>query len=105
MKRQARKNPCGPDIGEEADAHLRHGEDETLAGDHMRGVHRETDAPAHHDAVHQGDDRFRISPDPPIELIFLTPEGQLLVMLARAAEVIEAPDIPAGAKSPLAGAE
>ena len=44
----------------------------------MRGVHRETDAPAHRDAVHQGDDRFRICLDPPIELIFLTPESPLL---------------------------
>ena len=68
----------------------------------MRGVHRETNTPAHHDAVHQGDDRFRIGLDPPIELIFLTPKSQLGVMIARAAELVEAPDVSAGAKRPLA---
>ena len=71
----------------------------------MRGVHRETHTPAHHNAVHQGDDRFRIGLDPPIELIFLTPKGQLGVMIARAAEVVEPPDVSAGAKGPVAGAE
>ena len=105
MKRKTRQKPGRADVGEKADADLRHREDETLAGDRMRGVHRETDAPAHHDAVHQGDDRFRIGLDPPIELIFLTPKGQLGVMIARAAELVEAPDVSAGAKGPLARAE
>ena len=71
----------------------------------MRGMHRETHTPAHHDAVHQGDDGFRIGLDPPIELIFLTPKSQLGVMIARAAEFVEPPDVPAGAKGPLAGTE
>ncbi len=71
----------------------------------MRGVHRETNTPAHDDAVHQGDDRFRIGLDPPIELVFLTPKSQLGVMIACAAELVEAPDVSASAKRPLARAE
>ena len=104
-KRKTRQKPGRADVGKKADADLRHREDETLAGHRMRGVHRETNAPAHDDAVHQGDDRFRIGLDPPIELIFLAPEGQLGVMIARAAEVVEAPDVSAGAKGPLARPE
>ena len=71
----------------------------------MGSVHRQTNAPAHHDAVHQGDDWFWIGLDAPIELVFLTPKGQLGVVIARAAEFVEASNVSAGAKSPLARAE
>ncbi len=68
----------------------------------MGRVHRETHTAAHNDAIHQSDDRFRIGLDPPIKLIFLTPESELGVMIACAAEVVKAADVSAGAKGPLA---
>ena len=71
----------------------------------MRGVHRKPDAAAHRDAVDQGDDRFGIGLDPPVELIFLAPERQLSVMIAGAAEIVEAADVSAGAKGALARPE
>ena len=53
LARQPRQEPGGADIGKEADADLRHGEHEPIAGDAMRAVHRDADAAAHHDAVDQ----------------------------------------------------
>ena len=80
-------------------------EDETLARHPVRGGHRETNTPAHHNAVHEGDDWFWIGLDPPIELIFLPPKSQLGVMIAGAAELVEPPDVSTGAECPLARAE
>ena len=71
----------------------------------MGRVHRETHTAAHNDAIHQGDDRLRIGLDPPIKLIFLTPESELGVMIARAAKVVKAADVSARAKGPLARAD
>ena len=51
--RQARQEPGGADIGEKADAHLRHGELKAVAGDAVRAVHRHADTAAHGDAVDQ----------------------------------------------------
>src|SRR4029077_20160664 len=83
-------------------AHLRHSEVETLTGHRTGGWHSQTNTPAHHNAVHQRDDWFRIGLDPQIAWVFLTPKSQLGVMIARAAELIEAPDVSASAKPPLA---
>ena len=73
--------------------------------DPMRRVHHEPDAAAHRDAVDQDDDRFGIGLDPPVELIFLAPERQLGVMIAGAAEIVQAADVAAGAKGALARRE
>ncbi len=93
-----------PDVGEKADADLRHGENEAFARDAMRRVDRDADAPAHHDAVDQRDDGLRIGPDAPVELIFLAPERELLRVVAGAAELVEMTDVAAGAERLLARA-
>ena len=104
-KRKSRQEPRCADIGKKADTDLRHREDKALTRHPMRRVHRKTNTPAHNDAVHERDDRFWIGLDPPIELVFLPPEGQLRVMIARTAELVEAPDVSARAKRPLARAK
>ena len=84
------QKPRAAYVRKKADADFGHREDEALTGHRMGGVHSQTNTPAHDNAVHQGDDWFRIGLDPQIELIFLTPKSQLGVMIARAAEVVEA---------------
>ncbi len=92
------------DVGEKTDADLGHGEGETLARDPVRGVDRDADAPAHDDAVDQRDDGFRIGADSLVELVFLAPERQLLIVVAGAPEFIETADVAAGAKGLVARA-
>ncbi len=59
--RQARQEKGRADIGEKADARLRHGEIERLAGNAMRRMNGEAGAAAHDDALGQRDDGLRDS--------------------------------------------
>ena len=61
----------------------------------MRG---EADAAAHHDAVDRRDIGLGIALDAPVQPIFLAPEGELGVMVAGPAVLVEAPDVPARAE-------
>src|SRR5262245_18065307 len=63
---QARKEIRAADIGQEADADLRHAEAVALAGDAMGSVKRNADAAAEHEPVDQGhirSDEFLEQPD------------------------------------------
>ena len=104
MMGEPRQEVRSADVGKQADADLGHGEDEAFARDAMRRVDRDADAPAHHDAVDQRDDRLRIGLDAAIELIFLAPEGELLCVVAGAAEIVQMTDVAAGAERLLARA-
>ena len=103
LARHARQKPGGADIGKKADADLRHGELEAVAGDAMRAVHRHADAAAHHDAVDQRDVGLAVILDRGVERIFVAPELQRLVVLAGAAEIVERADVAAGRERALAG--
>ena len=88
MMGEPRQKVCSANVGKQADADFGHGEYEAFACDAMRRVYRDADTPTHHNAVYECDNRFRIGLDAAIELIFLAPEGELLCMIAGAAEIV-----------------
>ena len=102
---QAGQEIAAADIGEEADGRLGHGEQELLARDRVRAVHREADAAAHVDAVDQRDPRLGVAVDAAVDDVLVAEE--IAAQRARrdlAALAIEVGDVAAGAEGAVAGA-
>ncbi len=70
----ARQEVGGADIGEEADAGLRHGEGDLVGHHPMRAVHRDAHTAAHDDAVDERDVGLGVAEDPPVETVLLAVE-------------------------------
>ena len=95
-----------PDIGEEADAGLRHREKCALGGDAVAAVDRYAGAAAHRDPVDDREIRFGEAMNPPDQLVFFTKKdrGQVRVAADPAPRLIDRAHIAAGAECPVAGA-
>src|SRR5689334_21305421 len=103
MTGSACEEPRTADIGCEADDGFGHPDHRALGDDAMRAMRREPDAAAQAEAVHERDIRLRVARDHRIEPVFGAPErtGNLG---PRRDEVINGPDVAAGAKGLSAGA-
>ena len=77
--RRVRQQPGAADVGDQADAGLRHGELRALGDDAVARVAGQADAAAHDDAVLDGDVRLGVAADQRVEPVLVAPE------LARAA--------------------
>ncbi len=94
--------PAAADVGEEADAGLRHGEGGPLGGDAPPRRRRDADPAAHGDPVHHRDDRLGIGEEQVVEAVFGEEEfARRRAALPRA--VGEKADVAAGAEAALAG--
>src|SRR3546814_8329187 len=91
------------DIGKEADADLRHGQQGAVAGDAMAAVHRDADPAAHGDAVDQRHIGLAEGVDQPVEAVLLA-EKDLGQGIAAAAGQPHRAHVAAGAASALADA-
>ena len=96
--RHARQEPRASDICKEADPGFGHGKAHGLARDPMRAVEAYPDAPAHRDAVYEGDMGLAETLKRPVVLIFvdIVPIRLLGVVLA---PVADNPDVAACAKT------
>src|SRR5262249_57942229 len=99
---QARQEPGRADVGEEADADLRHGELETVARDPVRAVDRHADAAAHDDAVDQRDVWLGVMLDRRVERVLVAPEVERLLVLSGTPEIVEPAQVAARRERPLA---
>ena len=72
--RRIRQQPRAADVGDQADARLRHGEPRALGDDAVAGVAGEADAAAHDDAVLDGDVGLGVAADQRVEPVLLAPE-------------------------------
>ena len=103
---EARQEEGAADVREEADCCFGHGEDGAFGGDAEGRVHREPDAAAHRDAVHERDVGFRVGRDQVVELVF-EPEVVFGFLLARrpfSVELGEGGDVAARAEGSFARA-
>ncbi|CDX37141.1 hypothetical protein MPLSOD_290154 [Mesorhizobium sp. SOD10] len=98
---QIRQQVAGADIGEEADADLRHGELRIFGQHPMRAMEGDADAAAHDDAVDQRDIGFLEAGDAGVEPVLVGEEVDR--RLAGAAGFIDVQDIAAGGKRPALG--
>src|ERR1700737_3364232 len=98
----ARQQPGATDIGEKSDPDFRHADLGSLGDDAMAAMRRQTDAAAHHDAVHDGNVRFRKRRNARVHNVFFAPED-LAEIGSGARAFIEAADGTAAAPSALAG--
>src|SRR6185295_13066539 len=99
----AGEDQCAADVGNEADTHFGHGHFGGV-GDHPdTAVRADTDTAAHHDAVHQCDDRLGVPADMPVEQVFVVPEFARFGAVA-ARTVVDRDDVAARAQAAVAGA-
>ena len=97
----ARQEKRPADIGEEADAGLRHGEERMLAHHPIAPMHRQSHAAAHGDTVDQSEIGLSVVADERVQPVFVMPEA-VSVVLAGLSRLRKAADIAAGAEGPLA---
>ncbi len=98
-----REQPGAADVGDEADAGLRHGELGTLGDDAVARVTREPDAAAHDDAVLDRHVGLRVAADQGVEPVLFAPEAAC-ISRALLPAVVERAHVAAGAQRPVAGA-
>ena len=103
LARRVRQQPGAADVGDQADAGLRHGELRALGDDAVARVAGQADAAAHDDAVLDGDERLGIAADQRVEPVLVAPERARQRRALRAA-VVQAAHVAAGAQAALAGA-
>ena len=102
LPRRVRQQPGAADVGDQADAGLRHGEPRALGDDAVACVAGQADAAAHDDAVLDGDVGFGIAADQCVEPVFVAPERARKAGALRAA-VVQRAHVAAGAQAALAG--
>ena len=100
--REPLREPGDPNVGEQADAGLGHGEPVALAGDPVGAVERDADAGPHHHPVDQRDGGLHEALELPVERVF----GRQRLDRVRPAELApfrQFADVPAGAEGPVGG--
>ena len=103
LARRTRQQPGAADIGKEAEPDFGHREFRLVGHDAVRGMRRQADAAAHHDAVHEGDIGLWEFLDPGVQDVFLAPQDLAEIALDLGA-FPERADIAAGAQAALARA-
>src|SRR5437763_4501773 len=98
-----RQQPGAADIRKKAEADFGHREPGLLRDHAMARVRRQSDAAAHHDAVHEGDVRLWEFLDAGVEDVFLAPQDLAEIALDLGA-FPERADVAAGTETALARA-
>jgi hypothetical protein len=98
---RARQYVGAADVGDQTDAHLRHGHLRGVGDDAVAAVCADADAAAHHDAVHQRDVRLRIARDAAVHHVLVPPEPPVEALVATGA-VVNRDDVAAGAQAAFA---
>ncbi|MNU51955.1 hypothetical protein D3C71_409570 [compost metagenome] len=101
LTRCTRQKPCRTDIGHVTDPGFRHRKLRPFGNDPVLSMRRDPDAATHDDAVHHCHIGFGITRDRVVDRKFLAPEPGNFRIIGLA-ELIDGPDITAGAKPTLA---
>src|SRR5690242_9252062 len=97
-----REQPGAADIGKEAKTDFRHRKLGPLGHHAMRTMRRQTDAAAHHNAIHERDIRLWKAGDAGVEDVLLAPEN-LAEIAVGARTVVERTDVAAGTEAAVTG--